>query len=89
MYICNDLEPKSGNGNGFTSNDPLSTIFVVPLTVDQRSDAMGVAECKQSVTVDKTDTGISSTDGCIYAFDCIKEVVNVKERFTIDAHLIA
>jgi len=50
---------------------------------------MRVSECKEAVSVDKSNTSISTTNGFVHDFNSIKERIDVEKRFASDAHLIA
>ena len=89
LNICNNFEAESGYRNRFACNNPFRTFFILSLSVDKRTYSMRVSECKEAVSVDKSNTSISTTNGFVHDFNSIKERIDVEKRFASDAHLIA
>ena len=50
---------------------------------------MWVSKRKETVSVDKSNTGISATNGLVHVFDGLKKRIHIEKRLASDAHLIA
>ena len=78
LDVANDREAKCIERHRLGGNQIFGTLGRLAGAIDQRADAIRVAESEQTVTSDDGHHGIGTTAAAMHTGHCLKDAVDVK-----------